>query len=94
MKERTYNQDYEEIEDEWLYEEAKDVQPYEEPIHTIRKEKSYEELDGATDEPLSSPIYIVPDPEEKKKMEYPYQHLTIQGAATNGEHVSKVFIHT
>lgn len=72
----------EEVRDEQLYAEPKDVRPYEKPI--LRKEKSYEDPDDATDQPLSSPIYIVPDPEEQKKMEY--QHFTTQSTVINGEH--------
>ena len=90
VKEGMYNLDYEEIKDEQPYEEAKDVQPYEKPINTLRKEKSYEEPDDATDQPLSSPIYIVPDPEEQKKMEYLYRHVDTQNTVIHGEHNVRV----
>ena len=84
VKEGMYSQDYEEVDDELPYTEPKDVQPYEKPILT--KEKSYEDPDDSTDQPLSSPIYIVPDPAELKKMEYLDRHFTIQSTVINDEH--------
>ena len=84
VKEGMYSQDYEEVDDELPYTESKDIQPYKKPILT--KEKSYEDPDNATDQPLSSPIYIVPDPEELKKMECLYRHFTTQSTVINDEH--------
>ena len=80
------NQDYEEINDELLYEVPKDIQPYEEPINALKKEKLYDEPDDTTDQPLESPIYIVPDPEEQNRIENLYQHVNVQNTTTNGEH--------
>ena len=80
------NQDYEEISDELLYEVPKDIQPYEEPINALKKEKPYDEPDDTTDQPLESPIYIVPDPEEQNRIENLYQHVNVQNTTTNGEH--------
>ena len=90
VKEGTYSQDYEEISDEQPYAEAKVAEPYEKPV--LRKEKSYEDPDDVTDQPLSSPIYIVPDPEEQKKMQYLYEYFTTQSTVINGEH--NVSIHS
>lgn len=80
------DQEYEEIEDVHPYEL---VQPYEQPV---KKEKPYDEPDTVLDKPLESPIYIVPDPEEQKKMDYSYYHFDTRSTDINGEHNVSVAI--
>ena len=83
-----FSQDYEEISNEQLYEEPKNVQSYKEPTNAPKKEKPYEEPDDTTDQPLGSPIYIVPDPEELKRMEHLYQDvIRAYSTATNSDHL-------
>ena len=67
--------DYEEIEDELLYAEPKNVQPYEKPvISKTKEERPYDTPCDATDQPLQSPIYIVPDLKEQQNTDINGEH--------------------
>ena len=82
ITEGNYDQEYEEIQDVHPYDDA---QPYEEPA-SLKKEKPYDEPDITLDHPLESPIYIVPDPEEQKKMDNPCHHFNAKNTNMNGDH--------